>query len=252
MKSSVLSRDYKNIKILQFVIFRLLNQSVLLTGLWAVAYSNQEMWRDDYWLLGAICFITFDFLAEYVTLYALWALSVFERLKSIIYTWGGSSIIILILGNFLLSGERELPLLLLVWVALSLALICILNLFQSVAFNLFKKKPQHCKQVAIVGASPLGLQLQNTFFKMPWLGYQLIGYYDDRHRDSSETQHIIGGINDVYRDAKKLLIDVVYIALPSKAEHRYQALLDKLQDTRVEVIVVPDLVVLHTLYYNNV
>ena len=252
MRFSVLSRYSGDIHVFQRVIFRLLNQIILLAGLWAIANGNQEDWHDGYWILGAICGVVFEFLAEYFALYDLWTLSIFKRLKHIIYAWGGSSMIILFIGNILILGARELPLLLSVWVILSLILMSILNLFQSVVFNLFRKRPKCWQKVAIVGASPLGRQLHNTFSKMPWLGYELIGYYDDRRRDAIEGQNIIGGINDVYRDTINHLIDVVYIALPSKAEHRYQQLLENLKETKVEVIIVPDLVVLDLLYYNKV
>lgn len=229
------------------VLARLLNLTTVVGCLWAIANHNQNNLHNYYWILGFTSIIIFEFFSEYFRIYNVWHLSVRERLKNLTSAWLISAIPIFLNEKMFDLHEQAFPSPLIIWVFVSFAFISCLCALHSIAFNLFRKRNKQWRKVAIIGASPLGYQLQNTLLRMPWIGYKFIGYYDDRHRDANREQKIIGSIDDVYKDSENLIIDTIYIALPPKANHRYKNLIEKLKSTHADVIIIPDLVILHSI-----
>lgn len=231
----------------QKVFARLLNQVVIFINMWFSVYFIGSGWQNEYWTLIIIYIVVFDFVSEYLNIYDVWCPSVLGKIRRLVYAWGIVSMTILSVGWALASWVTISSTVVISWLLLALVSMSLANIALYVLFSPFRRRVKNKRKVAIIGASSLGYRLQQTFFGMPWLGYELIGYYDDRYRDANKDQNIIGRINDAYSDAKKGLIDILYIVLPSKAEYRYKDILEKLEDTAIDVIIVPDLVVFHTL-----
>jgi len=109
------------------------------------------------------------------------------------------------------------------------------------------------RSIAIAGGNELGDRLESTIQKMPWLGYNFFGYYDDRdsHRcdaklDDKLVRH--GRFKDLCSDAKNGKLDVVYITLPLSAEKRIRSLVSMLADSTVSVYFIPNLFVFDLLH----
>jgi putative colanic acid biosynthesis UDP-glucose lipid carrier transferase len=82
---------------------------------------------------------------------------------------------------------------------------------------------------------------------MPWMGYRVVGYYDDRQGSEDPTRRlnstdttIRGGFEQLYADAREGRIDIVFITLPMRAELRTHSLIARLADTTVSVYLIPD------------
>ena len=70
---------------------------------------------------------------------------------------------------------------------------------------------------AILGANPLGYRLKTAISEMPWLGYNFVGFFDDRSESedrrlgSDQIDDIKGGFDQLLEQAKSGMIDHVYI-----------------------------------------
>ena len=99
------------------------------------------------------------------------------------------------------------------------------------------------KQVAIVGATKSGYNLLQEIQKREEFGYNIVGVYDDRHPSRISTDlhlQVAGRVEEAVTLAHNNKIDILFIALPLKAEKRISDILRRLGDTTVDVHYIPD------------
>ncbi|MBI5450499.1 MAG: undecaprenyl-phosphate glucose phosphotransferase [Gammaproteobacteria bacterium] len=101
-------------------------------------------------------------------------------------------------------------------------------------------------RVAIAGAGPLGQQLAKAIQQQPAHDMAVDSFYDD----FIETGHqplpglaatVRGTLDRMIDDARNGAFDVIYLALPMRAERRISEVLDRLSDAPLPVYIVPDL-----------
>jgi putative colanic acid biosynthesis UDP-glucose lipid carrier transferase len=108
-----------------------------------------------------------------------------------------------------------------------------------------RKRGWNVRTVAIVGASELGAHLANTILESPWMGLRPLGFYDARRPSGVRPLQggpieVLGNLDTLIKHAHEGRIDMVYIALPMRAETRIGELIAKLSDTTVSVYLIPD------------
>jgi putative colanic acid biosysnthesis UDP-glucose lipid carrier transferase len=101
------------------------------------------------------------------------------------------------------------------------------------------------RAAAIVGVSAVGENLALRIASSPWMGIRLAGFFDDRSIARLEAQdlpqiEVKGGFDALVEQARKREIDIVYIALPPRAEPRINQLIRRLSDTTVSVYLAYD------------
>ncbi|HKP63499.1 MAG TPA: undecaprenyl-phosphate glucose phosphotransferase [Polyangiales bacterium] len=101
------------------------------------------------------------------------------------------------------------------------------------------------RTVAIAGASELGQQLARNIQGEPWMGMRFVGFYDDRITPRTASAAgligaIKGDLNSLCVAARSGAVDLVYIALPLRAEPRINAIIRSLQDTTASVYLACD------------
>lgn len=99
------------------------------------------------------------------------------------------------------------------------------------------------RSVAIYGATEIGVELARKIASEPWAGLRLLGLYDDRSEDRRvaipETQ-MLGRRHSLVDAARRGEIDIVYVALPMRAEERVRDLVTALADTTASVYMAPN------------
>jgi putative colanic acid biosynthesis UDP-glucose lipid carrier transferase len=81
---------------------------------------------------------------------------------------------------------------------------------------------------------------------MPWLGYNFVGFYDDRLEENAQRppinidQAVTGNFKELLANAQRGVIDHIYVTLPLRAENRINGLIQELADSTVSVNIVPD------------
>ncbi|HKU42279.1 MAG TPA: undecaprenyl-phosphate glucose phosphotransferase [Polyangiales bacterium] len=101
------------------------------------------------------------------------------------------------------------------------------------------------RTVAIAGASALGEELARGIHDAPWMGLKFVGYYDDRRASrNSGADGLVGAVKgdltQLCHAARNGAVDIVYIALPLRAEPRINAIIRSLQDTTASVYLACD------------
>jgi len=131
-------------------------------------------------------------------------------------------------------------LLFVVFILIAFLLMITWRVLVRISFRLRSSAAIQNRRVLIIGAGPVGRDLEERISEYPYIGLNIIGFLDD---DSGklETEEDILGTLDI---ARKLIleqkVDDVIIALPQRAHERVSQLVSTLHDMPVKVWVIPD------------
>lgn len=104
---------------------------------------------------------------------------------------------------------------------------------------------RNLRRVAIVGATPSAEHLCEQIRERPWLGQTVVGIYDDRSMNRRHTFvetpcRQAGGTKELLEACRAGKVDVVYIAVPLRAEQRIAQLVRELANTTATVHLLAD------------
>ncbi|WP_443939712.1 undecaprenyl-phosphate glucose phosphotransferase [Pedobacter sp. MW01-1-1] len=95
-------------------------------------------------------------------------------------------------------------------------------------------------KVVIVGAGPVGLSLAKLIDRQKTLGYQIVGFFDDREDLRKEGVTRLGSVNDCVNYVKKHNISEIYCALPEGAQDHIERLMRLADKEMIRFKLVPD------------
>ncbi|MGD8751841.1 MAG: sugar transferase [Anaerolineales bacterium] len=102
------------------------------------------------------------------------------------------------------------------------------------------RDPRLLRRVLIVGAGPVGRELQGQIERLPYLNLNVVGFLDDDPDKRAFHQDILGSIKDAPRILSLIPVDDIVIALPRRAHEEVSRLVAKLHNYPVKVWVIPD------------
>ena len=213
---------------------------VFVTRLYAIT------WSDKYNLLLAISIGLFLFVAGVQRLYTDSAVtSLTKRAVKISYIWLIIVMTLLLLGSATKTSADYSRLTMFTWFAVTPVLMIFWYTALLWLQNTLYKRGWNIRRVAIAGARDLGKQVAYSLINSHNMGMKPIGFYDDRKTNGPrplvhDPLPIVGTMEDLVRAARDGDIDVVFIALPMRAEERIKMLVSKLSDTTASVYIVPD------------
>ncbi len=143
-------------------------------------------------------------------------------------------------GTLYLSYRQVSRLLFLTFILLSYLSMLTWHGLAKWLFHRRMKKPQHRRQVLIIGAGSVGRTLQDHITGNPQLGYHVAGLLDDSPQKQQLFADVLGPLSHLARVVKRAHIDDVIIALPQRAYKRTNQLVKELHRLPVNVWVIPD------------
>jgi putative colanic acid biosysnthesis UDP-glucose lipid carrier transferase len=109
-----------------------------------------------------------------------------------------------------------------------------------------RKQGHNSRSVVIAGAGDLGKRLAQNVVDTPWLGMRLLGFFDDYVNAevelAADTQRypVLGNLDDLIRFVRENAVEMVYLALPMRAEARLRQVVEGLQYTTTSLYYAPD------------
>jgi exopolysaccharide biosynthesis polyprenyl glycosylphosphotransferase len=107
-------------------------------------------------------------------------------------------------------------------------------------FQLGAGKLVSFRRVIIIGAGPVGRQLEESIASKPYLGLTIIGFLDDDPGKQESFQDVLGTLDEACEIVSKYNPDDVVIALPRRAYDKVTHLVGELHNLPVKVWVIPD------------
>jgi putative colanic acid biosynthesis UDP-glucose lipid carrier transferase len=219
-----------------------------------LVHPDGEVWEVRHTVATAFAVIVFSLLAEAGNLYRPWRGSPLKSEIGRVWSiWLFTAPLLLFLAFLLKSSEDYSRLVVLTWFIFAPLLISAWRLSVRLSLRQARASGRNSRSVAIAGATTMGADLAGRILSNDWAGMRLIGYYDDRAADRAhpmpeELGEVSGSLDDLVEDAKNGKIDLVYIAMPLRAERRINDVVRRLADTTASVYVVADFFVFDLLH----
>jgi len=168
--------------------------------------------------------------------------------------WATVALVLMLLAFAFKSGALysrywAIAWLLLVWVGLVLV-----RIVARLLFNFMRERGWNHRHIFIMGAGDLGQNVARQLRDAPWVGYDLVGFWDDnpdlqgKMIDSVPVMSCEEGCKLLEKE--KDHIDEVWLALPLRAEERMREVLQMLRHSTVNVRLVPDIFGFHLLNHS--
>src|SRR5690606_22031331 len=111
------------------------------------------------------------------------------------------------------------------------------RLLMSRLLGTLRERGYNRKRIAIAVASDLGLQVCERLRSQPGLGFDVVGYIDDRSLDRLTMPAgipLLGTVDDIGNCVQRHDLDQVWMALPFRAEERIRHILGELRHSTVD------------------
>ena len=198
----------------------------------------------EYLLAPLAVSVVFLYIAEFFGLYRVWRIGHFsEMVVNFLVCICLSFFIAVVIAFLLKQSEFFSRGALIIWFFFCVTWGFLWRLMQSQYVKASHRAGFNIKQVAIVGATQSGCSLLQEIQNREEFGYNIVGVYDDRHPSRISTDlplQVAGKIEEAVTLAHNNKIDILFIALPLKAEKKISDILRGLGDTTVDVHYIPD------------
>ena len=226
-------------------LYRLWDLFSLIATLFLATQIFGNSFSKDHMFIVLVVAVIYLYIAETLDLYQSWRVGSYKQMLLTVAAALTIAFIGLIILSFAFKYSHHISRLTTgVWYLLALVLCLSMRWFNH-NYNITRAKLGiNLKRVAIIGATSAGDELHHELTKHAELGFNFIGFFDDRVQERRYRKMIvIDDIDQAIAQARAGDIDILYIALPLVAENRIADIITLLGDTTVDVHIVPDVLV---------
>jgi putative colanic acid biosynthesis UDP-glucose lipid carrier transferase len=210
-----------------------------------------EPWGEQTMTVTVLGLLAYGFTAEVSGLYRPYRMETIVReIRDTLVSWLPVPLTLLAFWFFTKTSTHYSRVAASLWFVLAPVMLCTLRAGVRVGLRVLRAQGHNTRRVAILGCTKDAERLAAALDELPWLGLDLQGVYDDRSEKRRHTSKhpkckVLGTSGDLVRLCRQGVLDVVYVALPLRAELRTAGILSDLADTTVTVYMVADF-----LYYS--
>ncbi len=232
-------------------LYRLIDFFIILGALLVACRYIGVVINQSVALLGIASASAFLIAAESFELYRSWRTS---GLRAIIQTasisWAVVLALLLVVFFFYpaTNFSRELVA---IWATLVWGSLCGWRICFRKFLHQVRRKGLNSRTAAIIGVTDSGIELAQNIIANPQHGISLLGFFDDRSTDRIDgnwRSSMLGNIDDAISFAHSNEVDLLYVAMPLRAEERIVEILERCADTTVNVHIVPNFYISRVLH----
>jgi putative colanic acid biosynthesis UDP-glucose lipid carrier transferase len=229
-------------------IQRLLDGLVVVSFLLLLCWLYRIPLNQEFLLLGGVTFLLVWVIFQATQLYRPWrGVNPLRLIRRVVLSWVLVVILLLILGYATKTSTIYSRMVVFSWVALTPLALVFLRFITYLGLHWARARGRNSRTVVIGGAGDLGHQLAHSMVDNPWLGMRLFGFFDDGKVGEKVVLNpgglaypLLGDLDDMVTFVQEHKIDMVYLALPLRAEERLREIVNALQDTTASVYFAPD------------
>ncbi len=199
----------------------------------------------EYFSVGLIASLLFILFGESMQLYRSWrGFGLFRTLTVTSICWFLACVVVFTIAFFAKVSEDYSRLTIGGWMLSSWVGLCLWRYLSREILRTARVRGYNTRKVAIVGINESALAMRRELEVNPELGYDFKGFYDDRCSTRVHEEHpdaaLEGTIDELIELTRRGKIQVIFIALPLKAQKRISMILQMCGDTTASVHLVPD------------
>jgi putative colanic acid biosysnthesis UDP-glucose lipid carrier transferase len=231
---------------------RLLDIGIIAGARYLACVLYPKEWDNQDTMTALVAVLIFFVLAETNNVYRSWrGATLREQLKAIMWSWLLATIPLLAIGFIFKVSEEQSRLINGEWFLMAAFGMGSIRAVIRLVLTYIGKHSSSNRTAGVIGATRVGLRLVECLAD-PATGIRVVGVYDDRslERIGGELpmEHLNGNIDKAVADARAGLLDIVYIALPLRAQARVSEIVAQLADTTADVQMAADFSVFELLH----
>lgn len=232
---------------------RLADAAIIYLSLLLACHLYSAEWGGVYIIAGLLAALTFHTFGEMNGLYRSWRGSARrEESLNALLCWLLVLPVLLLAAFVTKTTEGYSRVVTLGWFAGVPVALVAWRLLVRFLLRGVRSAGQNARTVAIVGVTPVGFRLMHHLVDDPAHGIRFAGFYDDRDSGRGDQLdpkcHKVGNLQQLLDDAKAGRLDIVYIALPLRAERRISNVIRGLSDTTASVHMAADMVMFDLMH----
>jgi len=217
-----------------------------------ICWFYEESFRLIFQVLALVTFLLTIIVFRATQLYQPWrGANLIHLVRRVLLAWLVIVAILMLLGYASKTSMVFSRKVMFTWMVTVPVAMVILRLQVFWGLRWLRQQGRNSRTVFIAGAGDLGRRLAKNVVETPWLGMRLLGFFDDRVTGEVLLDHqsypVLGTLDDMIGVVKKQQVDMVYLALPLRAEDRLRQVVESLQDTTASVYYVPDVFIFSLL-----
>ena len=228
------------------LVMRLVDAGLIALTHFIAVRAMGETWRDMHTTATVLAVTIQHFVAQWLGLYSAWrGRKITPETARVFLSWGITSGVLLMFAFVSKRSADYSRAITILWGGSAVTAIAIWRAGLRLFLREMRKRGRNTRTVAIAGLTELGERVGRTIGTEPELGMRVVGYYDDRvpqrcHPIPEELGPYEGQLDVLVERARKGEVDIIYIALPLRAEPRINELVRKLADTTASVYMAAD------------
>lgn len=205
-----------------------------------------ETWSDLHTEATIVAIVVFHFAAQSLMLYRPQRSETSIRETGRVFAaWALSTTVLLLIGFLTKRSTDYSRFITLTWIGVSPIAVAIFRAGVRAVLRTARSRGRNTRSVAVAGLTELGERVAQVIEQNPWMGMRVTGFYDDRfeercHPIPPELGKREGNLDELVELARTGTVDLVYIALPLRAEVRVTDLVRRLADSTASVYMAAD------------
>ena len=239
-----ITRQYSTL----FVQFsRVIDALFIFLCLWAVIFCFSADLTKEYLIITFAAICSFEFFASFFELYRSWRVVRLRReFVRILLCWFASSLIVVFIIYIFSENLHINNLLVSSWILITPIVLMFFRVLVRMSLRYVRAYGFDRRVIGFVGATDTALYLYESIKKYPWMGLDIVGFFDDRIHSKNRSlpvsrEKIIGDTTALLEMANQGKVDIIYITLPMKAEARIKKLIEYFSNTTVSIFYTPSI-----------
>ncbi|CUY42688.1 Putative colanic biosynthesis UDP-glucose lipid carrier transferase [Serratia marcescens] len=222
------------------MIQRFSDITIISFCLYLACKLSGNVFTMEYWVVVLISIVIFQMAGGITEFYRSWrGVRVTLEIQLIIKNWSLSVLLTVGLISFIDGFYSDLTLYA-EWYLLACCGLIVSRSIIRLLLGYMRNLGFNTRNVAIMGSLPVGIKLAETLNDAHWMGFKVLGIYDDACNSIDTKVGKCGDLEQLIRDAKDGRIDRIYIAMPMEQERLIKDTVAELSDTTCSVMLIPD------------
>lgn len=214
---------------------------LIFISLYAICELNSIPFEIKYLLFSLIVLVSFQMIGGITDFYRSWrGVKISAELKLILKNWSLSYFIALGIISLFNDIDLNIRVCAIWFIAVSIGFV-FCRTFIRIGAGTLRRFGYNTRRVAVVGSLPAGINLLRGFVEEPWMGFIVLGYYNDVSISDVMDMNYCGDFERLISDARDGKIDRIYIAMSMREEAKIKLIVQQLTDTTCSVLLIPDI-----------
>ncbi|HIG8799524.1 TPA: undecaprenyl-phosphate glucose phosphotransferase [Raoultella terrigena] len=214
---------------------------IVFVGLYMACFFNRVGFDYRHVLIYLSVLVVFQMIGGITDFYRSWrGVKISTELNLILKNWTVS--ILIGLGLTSLFSDLDISIVIFIqWFFIVALGFVLCRSAIRITSGMLRKFGYNTRRVAVVVSMPAGINLLKGFLEEPWLGFVVVGIYDDDFDPAGSGIPYGGTFEKLIQDARDGKIDRIYIAMHMNDEYRIKDIVRQLTDTTCSVLLIPDI-----------